>query len=761
MPQYDVDLRDYWRIIKKRKIIIFLMIVLVGICSYGFAKLKEPVPLYQTSSAIKIEQSTNLASLFSGGFWYPTNNMVTHAYIISSFPVLVKTARALGWVPEDQTIDEIRMSNAAMTALERLKSMVTAEQEEGTNIINILAVSKDPEEAALVANALADAYRKYDVEEKNRKTIETKKFIEEQLGMTSRSLKRAEEDLQAFKEGYGLISIDEQTKNNLIRLYSVQADYEAVQENRKDVAHKLEILKRIDPKSPEDFERMMFSVPVDSPIYELRKKLSDLFLQRQTLLIHLTEKHPEVTEIDDEIQAVSDELGAELNAVSRTLQTQEAALLNRLRQLRQENQSLPEKAIALVDRPEVTLQEALYSQLKAKYQETLIQESGKLEEVTIVRPAVIHGKPFNIPSKYMIIATGMVMGLIIGIVLAFGAEVFDTSMGTIEDVEESLKVPVLGVIPFLGKDDKIREEVKLTSQERARDLIMHYDPKSLAAEAFRSLRTNLQFMGLETKGKSFLITSSFVREGKTLNSINLALSVAQTGERVLLVEADLRKPVIYQNFGLNKEPGLTDFVLGNYHWREVVNNISDVMLGDFEMDDILKTPGLDNLHIINSGTRPPNPSEILSSERFRQFVTEVSGEYDYVFIDAPPILPVADASEIAPVVDGVVLVYTVGKIGRGVLKRAKATLDNVDAKVLGVILNNVKPEVGPDYFRYHTQHYYGSEFEEEFKPGEGSLLKRFIQKLKNTADRQRIIGILAIIFAIGLMLFGIFWKELF
>jgi capsular exopolysaccharide synthesis family protein len=160
---------------------------------------------------------------------------------------------------------------------------------------------------------------------------------------------------------------------------------------------------------------------------------------------------------------------------------------------------------------------------------------------------------------------------------------------------------------------------------------------------------------------------------------------------------------------LSREPGITDYVLGNYPWKGVTNRISDVMLGDIGIDDILKTPGMDNINIVTAGTNPPNPSEILSSSRFRDFLTEAGKVYDFIYIDAPPLLPVADATEIAPLVDGVILVYTAGKIGRGVLKRAKSTLDNVDAKSLGVILNNVKPEAGPEYLKYHTQHYYGDE----------------------------------------------------
>jgi uncharacterized protein involved in exopolysaccharide biosynthesis/Mrp family chromosome partitioning ATPase len=688
MAQYDVDLRDYWRILKKRKAIIVFMVLLVGACSYAFAKFKEPPPLFRAVSAIKIESTSDMASLLLGGAWFPTENMVTHAYIITSFPVLLQSARELEWIPADIPADEIRKDRRYVAQLERLKGMVTAEQESGTNIINIQAIAQDPKEASRVANTIAGVYRDYNILEKNRKTTETKKFIEDQLQTTSISLKQAEQELKHFQEGYALISIDEQTRNLLTRIFDIETEYERIRVQRREVGRQIVAIDKKDSDNVESVLEPLISVPSDSSIFTLKSNLSELLLKRQTLLIHLTEQHPQVAEIDDKINAVIGEIRQELLARFKALKGQERALLAKLRQLRQENQSLPEKALQLVRlQREVELQENLYSQLKAKYQETLIQESGKVEQVSIVRPAVTPSQPFNIPSSLMIVITGLVMGMIMGIVLAFGAEVFDTSMGTIEDVEESLQVPVLGVIPYLRPEERER----LSENERARELIAHYDPKSLAAEAFRSLRTNLQFMSIEIKGKIYMITSSFVQEGKTLNVINLALSVAQAGEKVLLVEADLRKPLVYKNFGLPKDPGLTDYVLGNYDWNEIVNNISDVMLGDFEIEDILRTPGLDNLNIVTAGTRPPNPTEIVSSARFKDFLKLARETYDYVFIDAPPILPVADATEIAPHVDGVVLVYTVGRISRGVLKRAKSTLDNVDARVLGVILNNVKP----------------------------------------------------------------------
>jgi capsular exopolysaccharide synthesis family protein len=352
----------------------------------------------------------------------------------------------------------------------------------------------------------------------------------------------------------------------------------------------------------------------------------------------------------------------------------------------------------------------------------------------------------------MIVVTGVIMGLILGFVFVFVVETLDTSIGTIEDVESLLGVPVLGAIPFFEKDEK-------GQGYSIQNLITHFDPTSIIAEAFRSLRTNIRFMGLEKKGKSFLITSSFIQEGKTFNIVNLALSIAQAGDKVLLVEGDLRKPMINKMFGLPREPGLTDYVLGNYQWKEIIVSITDLILGDFEFEDIMKTPGLENLNIMVGGSLPPNPSEILRSPRFSEFLKEASKDYNYIFIDAPPILPVADATEVAPFVDSVILVYKVGQIARGVLKRAKVSLDNVNAKVLGVILNSIKPEIGPDYFKYHTQYYYGASKKAEHT--KGSIFDNLVQSMEGPILQSTFFKFMMLLMAVTLLIFGIFWKDLY
>jgi tyrosine-protein kinase Etk/Wzc len=759
MAQYDVDLRDYWRIIKKRKASIIFMVLLVGFCSFGFAKFREPTPLFEATSAIKVDRFSNLASILTGGYWRQSENMVTHAYIITSFPVLCETSRSLGWIPENISDDTVQNNQKYLSVTRHLKSMVAPEHQEGTNIIDIRVESENAREAARVANKFAQSYREYNIREKNKKTSETKTFIEEQLKLTSNGLRSAEQELQTFKESYALVSLDAQTQNTLNRLYTVETEYEKVKIDKAEAKSQLRMIEAAKQNKSPDLKGSFFSASPASPVFGLKAKLSELLLKRQTLLINFTQKHPKVLEIDDQIGAVLHEAKKELQSLVNAYGAREADLLQRMGQLRRENLSLPEKGLQLVRlQRDVELQESLYSQLKEKYQEILIQESGRVEEVTVVKPAVVPVEPFNIPSKLMIFVTGVVMGLIIGIVFAFLVEVFDTSMGTIEDVEELLNVSVLGVIPQLDSDDKGKKRSGAAQEkDRSQDLVTHYKPKSMGAEAFRALRTNLQFLRLEMKGKLFLITSSFVQEGKTLNVVNLALSMAQAGNKVLLVDADLRKPLVHRVFGLSREPGITDYVLGNYHWKEVTNSISDVMLGDFGIDDILQTPGMDNMNFVTAGTKPPNPTEILSSSRFREFLTEAAREYDFIFVDTPPILPVADATEIAPLMDGIFLVYTVGKIGRGALKRAKSTLDNVDARVLGVILNNVKPEAGPEYFRYHSHYYYGSETTADKNK---KKFKNWLQRSRGLSGKKNYLKWVIFLAVLALLVLGIYWQDL-
>ena len=754
MTQYDVNLRDYWRIIRKRKWVIVVIAPAVVAFSYGFAVIKKPAPLYKAASAIKVDNRSKLA----GGLWMPPEDISTHAYSVTSYPVLLMAAQKMGAIPQHIDMDEAFSNKSHIAALQNLKATVTGKQEPGTNIINITAVDADKERAALTANAVAAAYQAYDVDQGKEKIDDTRVFVEQQMAHTLLELKQVETELRQYKEEHGIFSINAQTRELLNRLSEVRKDQDAVAEEKRWLEKLLSLYQEGTSESYETIAELLFPGDRKDTLFPtLQQRFEDLRLERRELLLRFTPEHPRVKSLEGKTRIVIDEAGKQLQTRREHLLKQEEKLAEREQALMRESNRLPESSQELAKlQRKVDLADKLYSQLQEKHQNLMIQASGTMPEVSIIKRAIVPSEPFNIPSPYLIVFTGLILGLIIGFVGAFGLEAFDTSMGTIEDLEGLLKVPVLGVIPsmFLERKED-RPEGEPVPDENA-DLIVHYNPKSLAAEAFRTLRTNLQFLRLEKKSKSFIVTSSYLQEGKTLNCVNLAVSLAQNGSKVLLVEADLRRSVIHKIFGLNREPGLTDFIMDNCSADKIINTITDIMVGDLEIDDILKTPGLDNLHVVTAGTKHQNPSEILNSKQFKQFIETVYPEYDYVLLDVPPALPVADASQVATLVDGVILVYTAGRIARGVLKRAKDTLEAVHANVVGVILNSVRPEIGPEYLKYHSKYYYSETDEMRTKHhrsmgmGQTNLLNSLVSRNKAASA--------AVLLVIVLLLISLFWN---
>ena len=333
----------------------------------------------------------------------------------------------------------------------------------------------------------------------------------------------------------------------------------------------------------------------------------------------------------------------------------------------------------------------------------------------------------------------------LGFAFAFLREHMDTSIGTIEDVESYIKMPVLGVIPYFKHEEEktnlsaefsgIRRLIPYLKHKREKvkealgwhnpshkeeistmktQLVTHFSPKSTLTEAYRTLRTNIQFAGLEKGGKTILITSAGPGEGKSITSANLAITMARAGNRTLLVSADLRKPVIHKLFGVKREPGLTNILVGAVKLEEVLRALTDILLGTKKWEDVLKVPGLDNLNILPSGYLPPNPSEILNLPEMDSLLEQLKTKFDIIILDSPPVLPVTDPAILGVKVDAVVLVYQVGRAARSTLSRAKVQLENVGANVKGIILNHLRAEIAP-----HTTYYYkyygegGKEGEEE------------------------------------------------
>jgi polysaccharide biosynthesis transport protein len=739
MAQYEMNLRDYWLIVRRRRLIIVASTVLVALFSFWFAKQK--VPVYQATAAVKFEQSTALTGLLVEVLSYNTaDNIETQATLIKSYPILEEVARRLGRLPLSSGTEALRESRAYTSTLENLSGKLRTNRVGGTSILEVTATSTSAPETRDLANTVVEVYRDYSRANRNARLTEARKFIENQLKEVEARVRRAEEEVWAFRDANRIISPGAESSMLLSLFTQVRGDIEKARQQRIELEQVGGRLERTDVASVTD---RVFIDSTNPGVVRLMAAQTDLILERNNLALEVTDKHPRLQAIDDRLREVRREMRREVAAQVALLRNREEILGRQLGELMQRNREVPavELSLARLQR-DAKVNDDLLTLLKTRHQEALIKESEGVEEVTIVRPATEPAAPIGGEGLNTVLI-GALLGLMLGLVLAFVQETLDTSIGTIEDVETYLEVPVLGIVPHIDPRETMRRLVERRPALAQIDpdalqshalLITHFDPKSPVAEAYRTLRTNVQFARLERGGKVLVVTSPTLQEGKTTTIVNLALTMAQSGQKTLLVGANLRRPSIHRFFGIEREPGLSDILVGNARWRDCIRTVADILMGRFEMEDIMAAPGLDNLHIIEAGPIPANPSELLSTSAMSDFLQAVSAEYDIVLVDTPPVLPVTDSAIVAGLADGVLLVYQAGKVGRLVLKRAKAHLESTRAKVWGVVLNDVQTEVaGYNYTHYYT-HYYGEETPSE---REGGPLQRAWDSVRSRVGGSR------------------------
>lgn len=702
MAQYDINLREYFRIIRRRRGIVIIVPLLFGLSAFALALLQTPTPLYQATAVVRVERALNMAGFLQEAFTFnPESTLETQAALIKGFPVMTLTAKNLGLIPQGATVDEIRASPASLKAIRDLEDHVEVQRVKETSLIEIYATSDDPKEAARIANSTAEAFREDNLATRSANVREARKFIEEQLQEVGTGLQQSEERLGAFQEKNEIILLPEETKALLDRLVTVETDLEKIQSAAGQTASQLKLLEEgkafVRPSEP-------VSETPDPALSKLYVSLSDLSIRRDNLLLSLHPTHPEVRQVDAEMDNVRQNLRDALGARLKTLRMRAAELEKDIARRKRQQASLPEAAMEMARKQrDVKVNERIYSLLKERYQDALIKEKEQVAEVSIVMPATEPLEPINPPAAVPKAGVGLVIGLIMGGVLAFVVETMDTSIGAIEDVESLLETSVLGVIPDLDIERELAEEkgevVSLDpeTKEKYTLLLSLFLPNSRAVEAFRALRTNLFFSGFERDLKTLMITSSTQMEGKTTVAINLAIGLAQLGKRTLLVEADLRKPFLHHAFGIQKEPGLAEVVIGSVPLEKAVRSFPDLMLGRAGIEGLIDRPGIDNLFLLPCGQQPANPTEFLSAQGMLDFVTNVRQRYDYIVFDAAPILPVADSSILGTYMDGTLMTIRVGMVARAALRRAKALLEAAKTRVLGVCLTGVKAEVSPDY----------------------------------------------------------------
>ncbi len=413
------------------------------------------------------------------------------------------------------------------------------------------------------------------------------------------------------------------------------------------------------------------------------------------------ERHPIVLELKAKKKAIEESLKEkDRQTVAQTTPSNEATL--------SATTTDPERAkdeFSLGRR--AAINEELYQVLLKKLQELNVTGATANFNVRVIEPAKVPGKPVR-PNKRLNLLIGILMGSVMGIGMAFFREYLDTTIKTVDELKNNFKLTVLGLIPTIGESKpkttleiakerlrKNRKESVAVEKNEIKDELSYQvhrlasaeELKAPVAEAYRTLRTNLQFTQLDRPLQTLLVTSSIRGEGKTTTSVNLSIIMAQTGKKVLLVDTDLRRPRIHKAFSTGREIGLTN-----------------LLMGEMILEDVLIPADVPNLHILPSGPLPPNPAELVATDRMKSLIKYMTSKYDLVIFDSPPLVAVTDAALLATEVDGLLLVVEAGALPRELLKQGLDRLSNVKATILGAVLNNVNLQKGSYYYYYY--HYY-------------------------------------------------------
>jgi len=709
MAQIEVNLRDIYRVVRKRKWVILLAPLLMGFSTFSVTEV--PPPVYNSEALVRVSKSSTVAGMVTDIVSYGSyDNMATQTMVITSRPVLEDVARRLNMVkPGEDT----------QSAFDELRGRVSVEQRNSSDILAIMSTGPSAKLTIDLANTVVDAYiQRYDFDRDKRMT-DAYNFLHKRLDDSSAELAEAEKNLGDFKREQAISlalgvnsGLDLEEKSNQYR------------QKIDDFRATLATVTRVQHEKDYDSLLQAYLVVDDG----IARSITDDVVRKAGSWIELRNKKTDLLRYQTETAPAVVSITNALNLGQQQLEAQIANLMLRLNTVIADyvrlESNVEKQQEAFLRQPEIQSQmEKLTTLAKEKndtaallrkqFQDVELQQQEKVEELTVVERAH-SAKTVPQPGRYYKALIGVLIGILIGAMFAFVLESMDTSLGTIEDVEQHIGSTVLGIIPHLEKEDvkerMDKDRVKALSPEdvdRFARLVTHFDPKSIGSEAFRTLRTNVSSVLAKTNGKIIMVSSSLVEEGKTTTCANLATAFAQSGKKTLLIDADLRRPTVDKIFGIERSPGLTDLLLGTREPKECYRRIDDLMVGKFGLKLAQATPGMEYLHILPAGHIVDKPTELLSTPALDHLLIEARQNFDIVIVDAAPILPVADGFVLAPKVDAIILTYQVGRVARDVLKRTKLRVQNVGGNVIGIILNDIQSEIGYRHadFSYYNYRY--------------------------------------------------------
>ncbi len=739
----EIDFVDIWRIALKRKWVILASIAVIAILAalYSFSK----VPLYQANATILIENPSSGMLDIQDAFRNPTYSgydytgvyFNTQLRLLNSRTLAEKVSRKMNLAERMQTGETKSLKKNIFQmfkdfiTLRWLFSRDTSSQEqepeqnimrpernpneayafqvmgglkvmpiEETRLVRLGYVSPNPVLAADIVNAVAEEFINYSVEMRYEATQQASEFLSEQIARLRSELSAKERELQKYGEEKKLLYLDDQESSVVSKFGDLDSAYTQAQIDRI----------RAEASYRELRDLSLDSLPqhISNPVIQnLKTEYTQLLSSYEEKLKVFKPSYPEMIRTRARLDSLENQISNEISKARESALSEYRSTLNKeqslaklLEEQRQDVVKTNNNAILYNSlRIEVENKRELLNSLVSRQNETLVSarlRGLKSSNIKIIDKALVPGAPFS-PNTSRNLALALMLGLFAGVGAAFFIDYLDNTVKGPEDADRIIDLPSLGVIPMISLDGKRKtsaysaysysygsEENKKMPKIKQFELINHYYPKLSVSEDFRTLRTSIMFSHADEEPRAIVFSSAFAQEGKTSTLVNTGVSFAQLEKKVVLIDADMRKPRLHKIFNIRNLVGLSSYLTG----KEGIN-------------EIIQQSPLGNIWVIPSGPHPPNPAELLESKRMKHLVRELKQHFDIVLLDTPPVMAVVDAVIVSSAVDGAVVVLKVNKTTRKALAGTVQALKKSKAEIIGIVYNEMEMRGGGQYSPYH------------------------------------------------------------
>jgi succinoglycan biosynthesis transport protein ExoP len=724
MPR-EPHLLDYLILLRKHQwLILFFLLAIVSIVTIATFRMQ---PVYQATARVEIDRENTNAIRFSDSDAYEMyedleDYITTQSKILQSETLAMLTVKSMGLdnLPEfggnpGKPVKPYAPGSEASLhrppALGAFLGRMTIKRVPNSRLLDVTFESTDPALAARVVNAHLNNFIEENFRSRYEAATQASTWLAGQLNEMKIKVENAEDARLAYERQNQIWTIDEKSDISSQKLADLNKQLTDAQADRinKEAVYQLAQAGNYDAIS---------AVRESAVIQDILKQESTLSAQYTDALNQYGPKFPKVVRLQAQLKDLDQLVAREKANIANQMEAEyhgsrqrELLLKNALDEQKAETNQMAEKLVQYsILKREADTNKQLYDGMLQKLKEAGITAGLRSSNIRVVDPALIPGGPSG-PNKMRNVMLSILVGLIGGIGLALLREYLDNTVKTPDDVETLARLPSLAVVPALcnsngkraGRFAKLLKAPIIAGKEGRAELISHNMPQSQMSEAFRALRTSLLLSQADHPPQVILMTSALPLEGKTTAAVNLAVTLAQLGDKTLLVDADLRKP------GINRALSLVD---GKHA------GLSSYLAGVSSLDLItVPHPAITNLAAIPTGPIPPNPADLLSSRRLTELIAELRTQYKFVVIDSPPIMAATDAVILSVLVDGVLLVVRSGETPKEAFMRTRDLLAGVKCRMLGVVLNAVDAS-SPDYYysyRYYPYSYGGYGREEEEK----------------------------------------------